>query len=432
MPVHLCDDGIGAASLLVMVLLRPPRCRLLRSLSLFLFLALLSPVAGLSATDDGRCARPEFTAGSSAALHARMDAALSRLMERFEVPGAALALIEQGRVRYLRGFGMAQPGVDVPVTPSTLFQAASDSKPVTAFAVLQLAERGRVDLDDPIEIGLEGWRLPPSRWSPDQVTVRRVLSHTAGLSVSGYGGFPPGQPTQTLLESLAGAADAGGTPVAIVHPPGQGFVYSGGGFTLAQLMLRRQSGEPFAELVGRRVLQPLGMRVSSFPTQPAPSPPLAWTFDDDGKRAPARRFTALAAAGLQTTAGDLARFTAALMPGPCGEPPGRGVISPESVQAMLTPQPNSANALVLPSSRYGLGIALKTLPSGHLLAHHPGDNLPNWHNLIAAIPERRLGLVLMTNAAGGRQMRVAVLCTWLDGIGEPAPAGCPAPSPKPS
>ncbi|NBC47717.1 MAG: serine hydrolase [Gammaproteobacteria bacterium] len=410
-----------------MALLRSPRRRLLRSLCLFV--TLLSPVAGSFATDDGRCTPLEFTAGSSAALHTRMDAALPRLMERFEVPGAALALIEQGRVRYLRGFGMAQPGANVPVTPSTLFQAASDSKPVTAFAVLQLAERRRVDLDDPIEIDLEGWRLPPSRWDSAEVTVRRVLSHTAGLSIPGYGGFPPGQPTQTLLESLAGAADAGGQPVAIVHPPGQGFVYSGGGFTLAQLMLRRQGGEPFAELASGRVLQPLDMANSSFPARPAPSPPLAWTFDDDGKRAPARRFTALAAAGLQTTAGDLARFTAALMPGPCGEPPGRSVISPKSVQAMLTPQPNSANALVLPDSRYGLGIALKTLPSGHLLAHHPGDNLPNWHNLIAAIPERRLGLALMTNAAGGRQMRVAVLCRWLDAIGEAAPPGCPASDP---
>jgi CubicO group peptidase (beta-lactamase class C family) len=400
--------------------------RFCRSLSLLLITIL---AAGSPAVADDACVPLEFTAGSFAAIQSRMHAALPRLMKTYEVPGAALALIEQGRVRDVRGFGMAQPGAGVPVTPQTLFQAASDSKPVTAFAVLDLAERGQLDLDAPIETYLGGWKLPPSQWSPEQVTVQRVLSHTAGLSVPGYGGFPPGEPTQTLLESLAGAADAGGTPVAIIQPPGQGFAYSGGGFTLAQLMLRRLSAEPFADLAQQRVLKPLAMHASSFPAQPAPSPPLAWTFDDDGTRAPARRFTALAAAGLQTTAADLARFTAALMPGRCGEPPGRSVVSTELVQAMLTPQPNSANALVLPGSHYGLGIALKVLPSGHRLAHHPGDNLPNWHNLIAAIPERRLGLVLMTNAAGGRQMRVAVLCTWLSAIDEPAPTGCPVPVP---
>lgn len=372
----------------------------------------------------GGCPPPDFHAGRSATLHARLDLALPRLLSQYQVPGTALALVEDGRVAWQRGYGLAEPASGVAVTPRTLFQAASDSKPVTAWLALELVQRGRVRLDAPIEDALGGWRLPPSRWDAGGVTLRRVLSHTAGLSIPGYGGFPPGQPVQTLLESLAGAADAGGRPLAIVAAPGAGFAYSGGGYTLTQLMIRRVTGRPFADVARERVLKPLGMTDSSFPPEPAPSPPLAWTFDADGRHAPPRRFTALAAAGLQTTAGDLGRFVAALMPGPCGEPAGRGLLAPAMIDAMLTPQPNSDNDLVLSDSRYGLGLALKRLPSGRLLAYHPGDNLPDWHNLIAALPERRAGLVLMTNAAGGRHMRVAVLCTWLAALGEPLPETC--------
>jgi hypothetical protein len=114
-----------------------------------------------------------------------------------------------------------------------------------------------------------------------------------------------------------------------------------------------------------------------------------------------------------------------MMPGPCGEPLGRRVIKPELVTASQQPQPNSDNDLLFAGSKYGLGVALKTLPdSGNTLIYHPGDNPPNWHGLFAAVPERQSGLVVLTSAAGGRDMRVALLCTWLGALGEKLPAEC--------
>jgi CubicO group peptidase (beta-lactamase class C family) len=140
---------------------------------------------------------------------------------------------------------------------------------------------------------------------------------------------------------------------------------------------------------------------SGFAATPAPSPPLARTLDYGGHPTPAHGFTARAAAGLQTNAEDLARFLAALLPEPCGQPPGRGQLAPALVELMLTPQPHSTNGMILPGSGYGLGFALARLPSGQSLAYHPDDNLPNWHSRTALIPERRAGLVLLTSARGG-------------------------------
>lgn len=370
------------------------------------------------------CRQPApHQADSDVAARQRIHAAMPRLLERYQVPGAAVALVQNGVPDWSHGYGLAIPARGIPVDPShTLFQAASISKSVTALTVLTLVQQGRIALDQAlmpqVQDGAGSWQLPASPYDPHEVTVARVLSHTAGLSVPGYAGFPPGTLAQSLLASLKGAADADSTPLKVVEPPGQGFAYSGGGYSLLQLLIRAQADEPFAIAAAQRILQPLAMTNSGFPAMPAASPPLAATFDDQGERAPARHFTALAAAGLQTTATDLAQLLTLLMPGPCGEEPGRDVLQPALIQRLLTPMPNSDNDLVLKGSRYGLGMALYPLASGRQLAYHPGDNLPNWHNLIAVIPKRGVGLVVMTNAAGGRALRKDLLCLWLDALGE--------------
>jgi CubicO group peptidase (beta-lactamase class C family) len=286
-------------------------------------------------------------------------------------------------------------------------------------------ERGRIKLDEPVSKYLKGRDLPESPYDAEAVTPRRVLSHTAGLSIPSYGGFGPKQTVQTLNQSLLGALDAGDQPVAIIAPPGAGFRYSAGGFALAELMVRQMANEQFARVAQRQVLRRLDMFRSGLPERPDDAPPLAVTYDDAGEPAPARAFSALGAAGLQTTAPDYARFVAALMPGPCNEPLGRGVIKPALVEQSRQPQPNTENDLVFAGSRYGLGMAIKVLPdTGHTLIHHPGDNPPNWRGLFAAVPERQSGLVVLTSAAGGRDVRLALLCTWLGALGETLPEEC--------
>jgi CubicO group peptidase (beta-lactamase class C family) len=140
-------------------------------------------------------------------------------------PGLAVALVHQGQVVWAAGYGMADPATGQPVTASTRFQAASLSKPVTAWGVLRLVESGRIGLDEPVLGRLRRWRLPPSPLGADGITVRRLLSHTAGLSVHGYVGQTCDRPLPSIAASLSGET-GDGFPVELLEAPGRRWLYS--------------------------------------------------------------------------------------------------------------------------------------------------------------------------------------------------------------
>jgi CubicO group peptidase (beta-lactamase class C family) len=360
-----------------------------------------------------------------AALEREFDRAIPGLLQESGVPGMALGLVVEGQVAWAKGYGLANTKTGARVTPDTVFQAASISKSVSAWAVMRLAEARRVDLDAPVSRYLKRWQLPASRFDTAGVTLRRILSHTAGLNVPGYSGFPPGVPLQSLTQSLTAAADAGGQGLAVVAAPGSAWHYSGGGYTLAQLMVEEVTGQSFAAYTQSAILASLGMHASRFDQPPAAEAREATSYDRVGRVAPDYRFTAQAAAGLRTTVSDLARFVAAAMSKSDGEAAGRGLLHPETVAEMLTPQPNSATDLLFQGSSWGLGYGLKQLPTrSHPLIFHPGDNIPGWHGLIAAMPAERVGLVALTNGEAGRDLRVQVCCVWLRAHGEHALAEC--------
>jgi CubicO group peptidase (beta-lactamase class C family) len=344
--------------------------------------------------------------------HAFSDA-IPQMMAQRGVPGVALALVMHGEVAWAKGYGWADPIRKLRATEHTVFQATSISKAVSAWVIMTLVEAGRLDLDVPVSHYLRYWQLPASRFDNDQVTLRRILSHTAGLSVPGYQGFAPGESLQTVAASLTSAADAGQQPLAVVFPPGVGWHYSGGGYTLAQLIAEDVTQQSFAAFAQRAVLQPLGMHESSFDALPQGSTAMAIASTRAGVPLPDYQFTAKAAAGLRTTAADLARFVAALMRGTHGAAPGRGVLKPATIAAMLSPQPHSANDLLFEASAWGLGYGLTRLPAtGALLVYHPGDNVPGWHNMIAALPAQRTGFVVLTNGEDGRELRLDAFCLW--------------------
>ncbi|MFO1417858.1 MAG: serine hydrolase domain-containing protein [Methylotetracoccus sp.] len=368
-------------------------------------------------------------AGPAVATQGGAERALAReiprLMSAWRVPGVAAALIDKGEVVWTRGFGWADVDAHRPVTPDTLFQAASMSKPVAAWTAMTLVREGRLDADAPVGRMSSAWSLPASAFDANGVTIRRILSHTAGLSVPGYLGFPPDRQPQDLDASLRSADDSGGAALAIIAPPGQGWRYSGGGYTLLQRVIERSAGKCFADAAAQRVLQPLGMRDSHFGDS-RPGDQRATPYDRRDQSLPVRRFTAQAAAGLWTSAADFARFVAATAPGPHGAVPGRSVLPPESLRAMLTPQPHSDNDMLFPGSTFGLGYALRELPPPHgMLAYHLGDNPPGWHGLFAVFPREGSGLVVLTNGEDGRDLRVGVLCAWLRSVGiRAAPSPC--------
>ena len=145
---------------------------------------------------------------------------LAERMSATKTPGVSIAFFEDGRIRWTRTYGFADVAARRPVTPETLFQAASISKPVTAMAALRLVQDGRLDLDADINSRLTEWRVPASGFTAERkVTLRELLSHTAGLTVHGFEGYPPGQALPSAVQILEGRAPANSPPV--VPTPGQ-------------------------------------------------------------------------------------------------------------------------------------------------------------------------------------------------------------------
>jgi CubicO group peptidase (beta-lactamase class C family) len=327
-------------------------------------------------------------------LARKMEQATPQLLEQYKVPGAALALVHDGEVVWSQGYGLADKDRGIPVTDDTIFQVASVSKAVTSWGVMRLVENGQLDLDAPVEQYLTRWHLPPSNYDTSGVTIRRLLSHSAGLSVGGYPGLSPDLKLPSLEESLSGN-NGGDGEVQIDMEPGTQFSYSGGGFTLLQLIIEEVTGETFSAYMQREVLDPLGMSHSSFEWRGDLRPATAVAYSTSGSPLPNYLFTEQAAAGLYSTAPDMARFVAAEMPGPKGEPAGRGVLAPETLALMFKPVIE-----IQPLMAWGLGQSIQTLPDGSKVIVHDGGN-KGWKANILANPQWGVGMVILTNSDNG-------------------------------
>ena len=324
-------------------------------------------------------------------------------MERHQVAGVAVALIHDGDLVWSQGYGFADRAAGIPVTPDTIFQVASISKSVSAWGVMRLVETGKLVVDAPVGQYLTRWQLPPSEFDHGEVTIYRLLSHTAGLSLPGYAGFEPGQPLPSLEESLSGpTGEEDG--VRVILEPGSEYSYSGGGYTVLQLVIEEVSGETFADFMRREVLEPLGMAHSGFEWTPEMQALTATAYDAGGQPLPNYLFTTQAAAGLYATAPDLARFVAAGLPGLGSEQAGQDVLLPETIELMYQPAPAT-------NGGYGLGYSSYALLDGTRVVYHGGHN-QGWEARFEAAPEKGTGIVILTNSDAGADLIMDVITVW--------------------
>lgn len=364
---------------------------------------LLAAWAGLVAVDlfHGWSRVPLAPPGDTRAF---FEAAAARL-DAENHGNAVLVLMEAGRV-----VGTHVQSVGEPVDADSLFQVASLSKWVTAWGVMTLVDRGTLDLDAPVSTYLTRWRLPESPYN-DQVTVRRILSHTAGFTDGlGYAGFAPGAPVQSLEDSLTRAADASpgadGT-VRVGRAPGETWLYSGGGYTLLQLIVEEVSGESFDAYMRRAVFSPLGMTGSAFVLDEARRGRVVPFHDAAGRRATHFTFTATAAASLYTSAADLTRFLQAQVAGANGEPPGRGVLTPETVHSMRLPEAHSLGFAI-----WGLGTILYAPnAAGGYIVGHDGSNEPAINTAARIDPDTGDGLIVLLT--GARTLATEIGGEWV-------------------
>lgn len=227
-------------------------------------------------------------------------------LENEFVGNLAILLLEEGEVS--KDFYYS---IDEPIDKNTIFQMASVSKWVTAWGIFSMVEDGRLNIDDPVENYLTRWHLPESEFDNSEVTIRNLLCHTSGLIDGlGYAGFTSEDSVQTLEESLTKAADAYNTEgVAIVgYRPNSQYKYSGGGYTLLQLLIEEVSGQSFNHYMTEAVFKPLKMNQTSFHWSDSSSLHLATFYNNDSSIAPHYKYTALAAASLYTNISDFSLF----------------------------------------------------------------------------------------------------------------------------
>lgn len=234
-----------------------------------------------------------------------IEATKNKVNEEF-VGNMAMTLIENGKIAENYFYSIGQP-----VNEYTIFQVASVSKWITAFGIMKLVEDGKLDLDQPIDNYLTRWHLPKSDFDNNGVTVRLLLSHSAGLVDDlGYNGFKPNEKVQTIEESLTKASDGYYPDAAarVGYEPGSKYMYSGAGYTILQLIIEEVSGQTFQDYMIQNVFEPLEMQYSTFILSEKSDLQLAQLFNEEGDIVEPLTFTALAAASLYTCTADLSKF----------------------------------------------------------------------------------------------------------------------------
>src|SRR5678816_3578262 len=170
--------------------------------------------------------------------HAPTYPSLATQMSRYQVPGLSIAVVDHGKIVWAEGFGVKSVESKDPVTATTLFQAASISKPVTATATLRLVGKGQLSLDENVNTYLKSWKVPDNEFTlKEKVTLRRIMSHMAGFTMSSVPGFAPNGPVPTVQQMLNGQPPASNPPLSIDTVPGTVRRYSGGGVTVEQIVL---------------------------------------------------------------------------------------------------------------------------------------------------------------------------------------------------
>ncbi|WP_286802035.1 MULTISPECIES: beta-lactamase family protein [Sphingobacterium] len=234
-------------------------------------------------------------------------------MEFYQVPGVSIAVIKNAEILWSKTYGFADLDSKTPVRSNTLFQVASMSKPVSAYAALKEVELGKLASNADVNLYLKSWKIPENNWTRAKtVTLKNIISHTAGLTVSGFPGYRTTDPIPTAVEVLSGLKPANTPMVYVDKLPGLNFRYSGGGYTVLQQMLVDIEGKDYSSIMEEKVLSPLGMKNSTF-AQPLPELNkqfAATAYTVDGKKVEGRYhvYPEQAAAGLWSTAEDYARF----------------------------------------------------------------------------------------------------------------------------
>lgn len=332
-------------------------------------------------------------------------------MQHYGVPGVSIAVIKDYKIEWVKSYGVMDKESKTPVTNQTLFQAGSISKPVAAYGALTLVEQGKVDLDHDVNTYLQSWKLPDSEFTKEKkVALKHLLNHSGGLTVHGFLGYSPDLPVPTLVQILNGEAPANSDAIYVDKTPEKSFRYSGGGYTVMQQMMIDVEQKSFPQLMDALVLQPMHMSNSTYnqPLQGAQLKMAATGYLPDGTMTKGKRHTypEMAAAGLWTTAEDLAKFAVHIQQTIKGE--SKAVLSQDMTNKMLTPFVEDFT---------GLGFFLNKMEEEIYFGHGGWDE--GFSSELMAHKSKGYGVVVLTNSNHPEFIRelirsVALTYAWDD------------------
>jgi CubicO group peptidase (beta-lactamase class C family) len=324
---------------------------------------------------------------------------IAERMKHYKVPGLSVAAIKDFRIQWARAYGVKDLQTNEPVTAETLFQAGSISKSVNAMVAMKKVEQGKISLDENINNRLTSWKLPDNEFTAKKkVTLRNLLSHTAGTTVHGFPGYAVNEKVPTLPQVLDGAAPANTAPVRVDFEPGTRFRYSGGGITIAQLMIMDIEKKPYPDIARETVLVPLNMTNSTY-SQPLPAdwrPKAATGYRPDGREVEGKIhvYPEMAAAGLWTTPTDLAKFAIEMQLSLAGR--SNKVLTKSSVETMTSS--------VL--EEVGLGFFIEKHGNALYFGHGGADE--GFRAEMVVSKDKGYGVVVMANSDNGQILREVI------------------------
>lgn len=260
-------------------------------------------------------------------------------MQNYDVPGLSIAVIKDNKIEWAKSYGVKEKGTNDIVTLNTMFQAASMSKPITGIVAVSLAEQGKIDLYRNVNEQLKSWQVPENEFTKKKpVTPELLLMHLGGLNVHGYPGYAVSDSIPTTIDILNGAGHANTEPMNVTIEPGTKWKYSGGGYTVLQLLMEEVCGESFPQLMKENLFDPLGIKNSTFShnlsKNEKASIAKAYKYDGSMVKGGYRIHPEKAAAGLWCTPSDYAKMVIEIQKAYFGQ--SNKIVSQKAAKSLFT------------------------------------------------------------------------------------------------
>lgn len=328
---------------------------------------------------------------------------IPKLMERYNIPGVVVAVVEKGGPAWEKAYGYSDLTEKRKMKENDVCMVHSISKSVTSWGVIKLVDKGRLELDKPVGAYFKDGDLFLKYSQLKKITVRQLLSNSSGLGLGTVGvHYFPSEKRPELKDVLA-------EEMKPVSNPGSEFIYSNQGFNLLELIVEEVTGQDFAQYMNEEVLKPLGMEHSGFDYSPERFPYVPKGYKINGEEIPVYLYAGNASGGLFSTVGDIAKFASASMPE--FNERGLSVLRKSSIEEIRRPQIEMSGLFSAVFDAYGFGHFTEILPNGMKAVSHGGQGL-GWMTHFFFVPETGDGIVIFTNSQRSWPMFSEILNDW--------------------